>query len=200
MRTSSAAWTTGPGVSNLSDQQRSIDEPDLQPLNGSMQMVGLQKVVTNVFERVHGELSQLLTQASSLGSEAERKRALMLQLHSARQQLIRLAVLVKWSKKAPAVAELNKVLEKASQHSRALQSAADEAYSSHVERATRFAPLFDVLTSLEVLETGTFKGLPSEIETLIPTPPLSEEEKEVKLAHITHLIHSELLKVSFMIS
>ena len=84
-----------------------------------------------------------------------RKRALLLYLHSTRQQLLRLLALGSWSSKAKAMAECAvTVLDRAASHTRMLTAAVDDMVAAHFERAGRFNPMFDVQTAMEVLTTG----------------------------------------------
>lgn len=82
---------------------------------------------------------------------------MLLYLHSARQQLLRIVALIQWSPKAKALAEIvdhDKVLDQAAYHTRMLQAAVDDMCAAHVDRAGRFNPMFDVQTAEEVLSTG----------------------------------------------
>jgi hypothetical protein len=86
-----------------------------------------------------------------------RKRGLMLYLHSTRQQLLRMVALVQWSPKAKALAECvgpDKVMDKAAGHVRMIHAAVDDMCAAHVERVSRYVPMWDVQTALEVMSTG----------------------------------------------
>ena len=59
-------------------------------------------------------------------------------------------------KQAKAVLEVSNVLEKAANHASTLREAADQLYHQHNDPALTRAPIYDVPTALDVLQTGEF--------------------------------------------
>ncbi|GAB4814308.1 hypothetical protein N2152v2_001354 [Parachlorella kessleri] len=160
----------------------------------ALHLVELPVVVDNVVEQAHAGLQQLSSSLPSLSDE-ERKRALLRYLHGSRQQLQRLHVAVAWSNKAKAVAEVKRLLEVASSHTSALRDAADQVAYLWGELEDGKAPLYDVPTAVQVLESGAYKLLPSTIEeqAAIPPPAASEARRRAALLRMDFLLRSKLL-------
>eukprot|EP00798_Chlamydomonas_sp_ICE-L_P000493 gene493-1899_t len=177
------------GVGPVTSSQQNV-------LGGALRMIDLKSILDRVLQRIHAEFGNLMKQA---GDEQDfvRKRLLLSYLHSTRQQLLRVLVLLQWCKKANALAECvdhGKVLDRAASHAKVLESAVHDMYIAHLERAGKCSPMWDVQTALEVLTTGAYHDLPSAIESLIPKPPKRTKEQQRKIGRVTHLIHSHLLK------
>jgi hypothetical protein len=86
-----------------------------------------------------------------------RPQALLQFVHGTRQQLLRSAAILHDPRKFGALAQLaapNSVLDIAAQHTRHLQTAADELFKTNEVLRTGRVPLFNIPSALDVLSTG----------------------------------------------
>lgn len=156
-----------------------------------LHLVELPNVLQNVVEEAYSGIQSVVCNLPDLSAD-EGWRLLLQHLHSVRQRLQRLDILVQWCHKARAVSECGSVLAAAAAHIAALRAAADElAFSCHGLIEDLTVPCFDIYTSLSVLGSGTYKMLPDIIEDQLPKEPSHDVEEA--LNKMNFLIRSKLI-------
>jgi hypothetical protein len=88
---------------------------------------------------------------------SSRPQALLQFVHGTRQQLLRSAAIMVDHRKLGVLAQVilpNGVLDIAAQHSRHLQTAADELFKANEDLRMGRVPLFNIPSALDVLSTG----------------------------------------------
>lgn len=53
-------------------------------------------------------------------------------------------------------------------------------------------PVYDLVTAVEVLTTGTYDGLPSLLKTVLPREPVSKELKRNTLSRLADLVRVQV--------
>ncbi|KAK9835805.1 hypothetical protein WJX74_008348 [Apatococcus lobatus] len=164
---------------------------DSRILTGAPGHVNLKAVLENVVHTATGGL-QALAQVFEHRPIADRKQSLLQNLHHCRQHLLRLHVLTTWAQKARAVREAGRVVDVATRHAGALRLSADELYHLHMELEASKAPVFDILTALDVLQTGGYDILPKVIaEGCSPAKP-SPAKIQGTVHRLDFLLHRQL--------
>ncbi|PCH43924.1 MED14-domain-containing protein [Wolfiporia cocos MD-104 SS10] len=154
--------------------------------------VPLGELVSRTVQAIYAELSELAETLPNM-SDSARKRSLADWVVQTKKQVVKLYAVVKWARDADVVQkamnmtgflmEQNRQFEDAIQSLKTCRDALDSARLRN----------HDLLTSLDVLTTGSYRRLPTAIKKLvIPPTPLTDEEVAKTLADVEDVIRFRL--------
>ena len=135
-----------------------------------------------------------LVNSAANDSENDRKLALLDYAKKARNDFIRLLVLVQWSKK-PSVSRCWEILSFLQRQDSCFRDAADELYAVSTRQLFARAPVYDVTTAVDVLTLGTYKRLPKSICTHLTSfgsKGAAVIDKSEAVAYVNDVIHYRL--------
>lgn len=125
--------------------------------------VALSVLIRNVVNTLRHDLSTLLTALPSY-REVERRRALMTHFFRARQVLLKLAVVIAWSKRdAQMVEAVNTTVHELQKRWSCVKQAAESVDRMTQAASMAMLPNFDLSTAADILSMGTYLRLPTTI-------------------------------------
>ncbi|KAN0015755.1 hypothetical protein ACTFIU_005702 [Dictyostelium citrinum] len=177
-----------------------------QQPNGMMQMNGEQQntptipqnrtislslVIHRLVEQSYNSLLGL-TEGLPKANDLERKKAIVDYLDSTREKFLRLMVLIKWSEHVPTLTKANNIIDILNLEDSYLREAADLLINTQFSLVNARAPIYDVPTAIDVLTTGTYQRMPTNIKRVIPPPPLKPNQIESALERLNDIIKYKL--------
>ncbi|RDX48026.1 MED14-domain-containing protein [Lentinus brumalis] len=164
------------------------DEPTLEDLERELPLVmdgqiPLGELVSRLSQAIYAELVEMAETMPNM-SDAARKRSLADWVVRMKKQVVKLYAIAKWSRDAGVVQKaMNQQFEDAILGLKYGRDSLDPARLRN----------HDLLTSLDVLTTGTYRRLPACIkELVIPPTPLTDDEVSRTLADIEDAIRYRL--------
>ncbi|KAF8447165.1 mediator complex subunit MED14-domain-containing protein [Boletus edulis BED1] len=138
--------------------------------------VPLGELLSRVMQAIYAELSELAETLPNM-SDAARKRTIADWVVKTKKQVVKLYAVMKWARDAETVQKcMNITAFLMNQHQQFESVISGLAYSRESLDPARLRN-HDLLTSLDVLTSGTYKRLPSGIKkSIIPVPPLTDTE------------------------
>ncbi|KAM0747999.1 MED14-domain-containing protein [Meredithblackwellia eburnea MCA 4105] len=125
----------------------------------------VQRVVGNAYMDLNG-LAEVLPGKTEL----DRKRAIVDYVLQTRRQLIKLLVLVRWSREADNVAKCMNIIGFLSHQNYILDQAVSQLQDIKSQLASARIRNYDLPTSLTLLSTGNYSSLPTSLTTAFSTP------------------------------
>eukprot|EP01135_Chromosphaera_perkinsii_P012149 Nk52_evm13s2596 gene=Nk52_evmTU13s2596 len=181
-------------------QTNTMNQQQQQPQEGGgnnapfamSQTVPLSQLLDHILQQTYHDFS-VLSELLPRKSDSERKLAILHFVHTTRQKLMRLLVLVKWAKNAHEIQKSSIIASFLEEQSNLFRSAADALYFLHVRLAFARAPAYNIPTAIDVLTTGKYSRLPTAIQSVVPQPGLSDEERDDVFAYLNTCIRVRLL-------
>ncbi|KAJ7072524.1 mediator complex subunit MED14-domain-containing protein [Mycena amicta] len=174
-----------------------IDSPTLQELEQDLPVVydgqiPLGDLLTRVVQSIYAELSELAETMPNM-SDPARKRTLADWVVKTKKQVVKLYAVVKWSRDADTVQKcMNITAFLMNQNQQFEDCIVGLNYARDSLDPSRLRN-HDLLTSLDVLTTGSYHGLPSVIKKMIvPPTPLSDADVLKTLAQMEDVIRYRL--------
>ncbi|TFK74569.1 MED14-domain-containing protein [Pluteus cervinus] len=174
-----------------------LQEPSIEALEKELPVVyegqvPLSELVIRVGQAIYAELSELAETMPNMSDEA-RKRTLADWVVKTKKQVVKLYAVTKWARDAETVQKCmnitsflltqNQQFEDAIQALRFAKDGLDPARLRN----------HDLLTSLDVLTTGSYLRLPTCIKkTIIPPPPLTDDDIKVILSDMETVLRYRL--------
>ncbi|KAF7298154.1 Mediator of RNA polymerase II transcription subunit 14 [Mycena chlorophos] len=154
--------------------------------------VPLGELLTRVVQSIYAELSELAETMPNM-SDPARKRTLADWVVKTKKQVVKLYAVVKWSRDADTVQKCMNITAFLLNQNQQFEAAIGRLnYAKESLDPSRLRN-HDLLTSLDVLTTGSYHGLPSIIKKMIiPPTPLTDEEVISTLAHMEDVLRFRL--------
>ncbi|EKM54002.1 uncharacterized protein PHACADRAFT_174499 [Phanerochaete carnosa HHB-10118-sp] len=156
------------------------DSPSIEQLEHELPSVSdgqvpLGELVSRVAQAVYAELTELAETMPHM-SDIQRKRTLAEWVVKTKKQIVKLYAVVKWSRDAAVVQKaMNRQFEDVIN---SLKFSKDNLDSARLRN-------HDLLTSLDVLTTGSYRRLPSSIKKfVVPPTPLANDQVSQTLADV----------------
>jgi len=129
-----------------------------------------------------------------MASDTERKRSLVEYANRTRATMIRLLVLLKWSRvNLHKVYSCWNVLEVLERQDSSCRDAADMLYTTHDMLKLARAPAYDIATAIDVLTTGTYPRMPAVVKKIATPKKLNPDETQRTVKRLNETIRSHLL-------
>ncbi|KAJ6558514.1 mediator complex subunit MED14-domain-containing protein [Mycena vulgaris] len=177
--------------------QNGFDEPTLQELEQELPVVydgqvALGDLLSRVVQSIYAELSELAETMPNM-SDSARKRTLADWVVKTKKQVVKLYAVVKWSRDADTVQKcMNITAFLMNQNQQFEDSMRGLNYAKESLDPARLRN-HDLLTSLDVLTTGSYHGLPTVIKKMIvPPTPLTDAEVVKTLTDMEDVIRYRL--------
>ncbi|KAJ7078861.1 mediator complex subunit MED14-domain-containing protein [Mycena belliarum] len=179
--------------------QNGFDQTTLQELELEQELpivydgqVALGDVLSRVVQSIYAELSELAETMPNM-SDSARKRTLAEWVVKTKKQVVKLYAVVKWSRDADTVQKcMNITAFLMNQNQQFEDSMRGLTYAKESLDPARLRN-HDLLTSLDVLTTGSYQGLPTGIKKMIiPPPPLTDAEVAKTLTDMEDVIRYRL--------
>lgn len=155
--------------------------------------IPLGELVSRVVQSIYAELVEHADTLPGTSSDQARKRILADWVVKTKKQVVKLYAIARWSRDADVVQKAMNITAFLMDQNKQFQ---DAIYGlNYAKESLDPARLrnHDLLTSLDVLTTGTYRRLPSAIKQLIiPPTPLTDEQVEKILADLEHSIRYRL--------
>ncbi|KAF9242015.1 mediator complex subunit MED14-domain-containing protein [Melanogaster broomeanus] len=156
-------------------------EPTLEQLEMELPVVldgqvSLGELLSRVMQAIYAELSELAETLPNM-SDAARKRTIADWVVKTKKQVVKLYAITKWTRDAQTVQKcMNLTAFLMNQNQQFEDVMAGITYARESLDPARLRN-HDLLTSLDVLTSGTYKRLPSGIKkSIVPIPPLTDAE------------------------
>ncbi|GJE97389.1 Med14 domain-containing protein [Phanerochaete sordida] len=168
------------GLSDLpSIEQLEHELPDVED-----DQVPLSDLVSRVAQAVYAELTELAETMPHM-SDIQRKRTLAEWVVKTKKQVVKLYAVVKWSRDAGVVQKAMNITGFLMNQNRQFEDVINSLRLSKESLDSARLRNHDLLTSLDVLTTGSYRCLPSSIKKLvIPPTPLDTEQVNRTLADV----------------
>ncbi|KAF7315273.1 Mediator of RNA polymerase II transcription subunit 14 [Mycena indigotica] len=170
-----------------------IGSPTIEELEGDLPVVydgqvSLGDLLTRVVQTIYGELSELAETMPNM-SDPARKRTLADWVVKTKKQVVKLYAAVKWSRDADTVQKcMNITAFLMNQNQQFEDCIVGLHYAKDSLDPSRLRN-HDLLTSLDVLTTGSYHGLPTIIKKLVvPPSPLTDAEVLKTLAQMEEVL------------
>ncbi|EPT02595.1 hypothetical protein FOMPIDRAFT_1035808 [Fomitopsis schrenkii] len=172
-------------------------EPSVEELERELPVVydgqvPLAELVSRTVQAIYAELSELAETLPNM-SDAARKRTLADWVVKTKKQVVKLYAIVKWSRDAGVVQKAMNVTAFLMDQKRQFEEAIHGLKYAKESLDPARLRNHDLLTSLDVLTTGSYRRLPSAIKkVVVPPTPLSDEEVSRTLADVENVIRFRL--------
>ncbi|KAJ7497072.1 mediator complex subunit MED14-domain-containing protein [Mycena latifolia] len=177
--------------------QNGFDHPTLQDLEQELPVVydgqvALGDLLSRVVQSIYAELSELAETMPNM-SDSARKRTLADWVVKTKKQVVKLYAVVKWSRDADTVQKcMNITAFLMNQNQQFEDSMRGLNYAKESLDPARLRN-HDLLTSLDVLTTGSYHGLPTGIKKMIiPPTPLTDADVVKTLTDMEDVIRYRL--------
>ncbi|TFY60186.1 hypothetical protein EVJ58_g5313 [Rhodofomes roseus] len=172
-------------------------EPSIEELEQELPVVydgqvPLGELVSRVVQAIYAELSELAETLPNM-SDAARKRTLADWVVKTKKQVVKLYAVVKWSRDAGVVQKAMNITAFLMDQNRQFEEAIHGLKYAKESLDPARLRNHDLLTSLDVLTTGSYRRLPSTIQkVVVPPTPLSDEEVAKTLSDVEDVIRLRL--------
>ncbi|KZT40826.1 MED14-domain-containing protein [Sistotremastrum suecicum HHB10207 ss-3] len=174
------------------DNGISLAELEAELPRVEFEQVELSELLSRFVQAVYAELSEMAETMPSM-SDGARKRTIADFCVKTKKQVAKLYAVMKWSRDAGDVQKAMNITAFLMDQNTQFENAVNALQSVKESLAPARMRNHDLLTSLDVLTTGTYHGLPSRIKKfVIPEPPLTDAEIEATLRELEHLAHYRL--------
>ncbi|KAJ7128933.1 mediator complex subunit MED14-domain-containing protein [Mycena crocata] len=177
--------------------ENGFDQPSLEELEQDLPVVydgqvALGDLLSRVVQSIYAELSELAETMPNM-SDSARKRTLADWVVKTKKQVVKLYAVVKWSRDADTVQKcMNITAFLMNQNQQFEDSMRGLTYAKESLDPARLRN-HDLLTSLDVLTTGSYHGLPTGIKKMIiPPTPLTDFEVVKTLSDMEDVIRYRL--------
>ncbi|KAG8218037.1 mediator complex subunit MED14-domain-containing protein, partial [Butyriboletus roseoflavus] len=156
-------------------------EPAVEQLNMELPVVHdgqvpLGDLLSRVMQAIYAELSELAETLPNM-SDAARKRTIADWVVKTKKQVVKLYAVTKWARDADTVQKCMNITAFLMNQNQQLESVIHGLTYARESLDSARLRNHDLLTSLDVLTSGTYKRLPSGIKkSIIPIPPMSDDE------------------------
>ncbi|EGG19413.1 putative mediator complex subunit 14 [Cavenderia fasciculata] len=134
--------------------------------------ISLSVVIHRLVEQSYNNLMSL-TERLPKESDIERKKQLVDYLDATREKFLKLLVLLKWSQHVSTLTKANEIIEMLNKEDNYFRDAADHLMMTKDAMINARAPIYDVPTAIDVLTTGSYQRMPTNIKRVLPpAPPL----------------------------
>ncbi|KAJ3330491.1 Mediator of RNA polymerase II transcription subunit 14 [Blyttiomyces sp. JEL0837] len=155
--------------------------------------IPLRDVIGILVQKAYAEF-QTLTETLPNATDAERKKSILAYTTSTRQTFLKLLVLVRWSKSARMIQDVQNIMAVLDGQDSCFSVAADALVNIHNEMKGARDPNYDMLTAAEILVSENYARLPTIIKkSTIPPPPLTPVEIDDTLSRVESIMRIRLL-------
>ncbi|KAF2074755.1 hypothetical protein CYY_003943 [Polysphondylium violaceum] len=162
-------------------------DPQQQPNNN----ISLSLVIHRLVEQSYNTLLSLTERLSNC-DDLERKKSLVEYLDSTREKFLKLLVLMKWSEHVPTLTKANNIINLLNLEDSYFRDAADLLIHTKYNLINARAPMYDIPTAIDVLTTGTYQRMPTDIKKVIPPPQLKQPQIDSALERLNDIIKYKL--------
>ncbi|KAF5388784.1 hypothetical protein D9757_005677 [Collybiopsis confluens] len=172
-------------------------DPTLEQLEAELPMVfdgqiSLGDLLSRVMQAIYTELTEMSETLPNM-SDTARKRTLADWVVKTKKQIVKLYAIVKWSRDADTVQKCMNITAFLMDQNRQFEDAINGLTYARQSLDPARLRNHDLLTSLDVLTSGTYKRLPTRIKTsIIPPTPLTDAEVIKTLVGIQDAIQFRL--------
>ncbi|CAL1707828.1 unnamed protein product [Somion occarium] len=195
----------GPSNGNLTSKSgiapeivmNGVHEPTLEELERELPYVGdgqihLGELVSRTVQTIYAELTELAETMPNM-SDANRKRTLAEWVVKTKKQVVKLYAVVRWARDAGVVQKAMNVTAFLMDQNAQFEEAINRLKSAKDGLDPARMRNHDLLTSLDVLTTGSYRRLPTIIKQwIVPPDPLTDEEVANTLAEVEHAMRYRL--------
>ncbi|EIN12028.1 MED14-domain-containing protein [Punctularia strigosozonata HHB-11173 SS5] len=173
------------------------DEPSVEQLEHELPVVydgqiPLGELLSRVVQAIYAELSEMAETMPS-SSDNERKRTLAEFVVRHKKQVAKLYALAKWARDADTVQKCMNITAFLMDQNRQFEDAVHGLTWAKESLDSARLRNHDILTSLDVLTTGSYQRLPTAIKKfIIPEPPLTDAQVAKTLSDIEDVIRYRL--------
>ncbi|KAH9924917.1 MED14-domain-containing protein [Fomitopsis serialis] len=154
--------------------------------------VPLGELVSRVVQAIYAELSELAETLPNM-SDAARKRTLADWVVKTKKQVVKLYAIVKWSRDAGVVQKAMNITAFLMDQNRQFEDAIHGLKYAKDSLDPARLRNHDLLTSLDVLTTGSYRRLPSAIQkVVVPPTPLTDDQVAKTLGDVEDVIRLRL--------
>ncbi|KYQ92350.1 putative mediator complex subunit 14 [Tieghemostelium lacteum] len=153
--------------------------------------VSLSLVIHRLVENSYNNLLSL-TEKLPNHNDQDRKKAIIDYLDSTREKFLRLLVLMKWSDHVSTLTKANQIMHLLNQEDSYFRDTADELIMTKFNLINARAPIYDIPTAIDVLTTGSYQRMPTDIKKVIPPPPLTSIEIDSAMEKLNDIIKYKL--------
>ncbi|KAF8532543.1 mediator complex subunit MED14-domain-containing protein [Gautieria morchelliformis] len=188
---------SGPIVNGINGHLPKQEVPTLEDLESELPVVNndqipLSEVLSRVVQDIYAELLTLSDTLPS-SSDSARKRMLADFVVKHKKQVVKLFAVVKWARDAEDVQKCMNITAFLMDQNAQFEEAVEAVTLARESLAPARLRNHDLLTSLDVLTTGSYLRLPTAIKKLIiPPKRLSKDEISQTLSSFDHLIRFRL--------
>ncbi|GAM18369.1 hypothetical protein SAMD00019534_015440 [Acytostelium subglobosum LB1] len=154
------------------DQQQQQQQQQQQPHGPS---VKLSLLIHRLVEQSYNSLIELSTTLQKQ-SDMERKRQLVEYLDATRERFVKLLVVMKWSPHVNTLKKANEMTALLEQHEGYFRETADTLIMTKESLLNARAPIYDVPTAIDILSSGNYMRMPTDIKKVLPPPPLTSAQ------------------------
>eukprot|EP01132_Coremiostelium_polycephalum_P003632 gene3632-4523_t len=179
--------TPTPPLQQQQQQQQQQELQQQQPKHS----ISLSMVIHRLVEQSYNQLLSL-TERLPNENDLERKKSIVEYLDSTREKFLRLLVLMKWSEHVPTLAKANEIMRFLELEDSYFRDAADMLIHTKYNLINARAPIYDIPTAIDILTSGSYQRMPTDIKKVIPPPPLNRMQIDSALERMEDLIHYKL--------
>ncbi|KAI9317591.1 mediator complex subunit MED14-domain-containing protein [Dichotomocladium elegans] len=155
-------------------QQTGNEEKIVLPVE-MISMVSLRELIGKMIRKATADLYTLTDTLPSRG-DVEKKREILNYLTFVRNQMLKLLVLVKWSKNAEEIQMCQNVMAFLANQNQFFHDATHYLSIIHSDLPRARLRELDIDTAVDVLTTGEYLRMPSKIKDMMPPKPLTDGE------------------------
>ncbi|KAL6308200.1 MED14-domain-containing protein [Sparassis latifolia] len=184
-------------------RENGFHEPTQDELERELPMVydgqvPLGEMVSRAVQAIYAELSELAETLPNM-SDSARKRTLADWVVQTKKQVVKLYAVVKWARDADVVQKAMNVTAFLMDQNQQFEDAIGGLKYAKESLDPARMRNHDLLTSLDVLTTGSYRRLPSAIKKLVvPPTPLTDEEVAKTLSEVEDAIRFRLRMVEII--
>ncbi|KAF8530531.1 mediator complex subunit MED14-domain-containing protein [Hysterangium stoloniferum] len=181
----------------INGRNTTMDQPTIEELEAELPIVQndqvpLSEVLSRVVQDIYAELMTLADTLPS-SSDSARKRMLADFVVKHKKQVVKLFAVVQWARDAKDVQKCMNITAFLMEQNAQFVEAVEAITLARESLAPAKLRNHDILTSLDVLTTGSYQRLPTVIKKIfIPPKRLSKEDISRTLAAIDHIIRFRL--------
>ncbi|KAI0258685.1 MED14-domain-containing protein [Gloeopeniophorella convolvens] len=196
--TNLAASTSYPSpiLDILDSGPNGLDEPPIELLEAELPVVddgqvSLSEIVSRLVQACYAEMTEMAETLPSM-SDSARKRKLADFVVAWKKQVVKLYAVTKWSRDADIVQKCMNITAFLMNQNRQFEDVIQGLTYARDSLDSARLRNHDLLTSLDVLTTGSYRRLPTTIKSIIPPPRLTDDKVSKILSDLETLTRYRL--------
>ncbi|TFK25544.1 MED14-domain-containing protein [Coprinopsis marcescibilis] len=176
------------GFTDVQPPRTPIEELERELAYNEVEQIFLGDLVVRVMQAIYTELTEMAETLPSM-SDAVRKRTIADWVVKTKKQVVKVYAVVKWSRDADTIQKCKNISGFLGLHSKQFENATIDLLGGKENLGPARTRNYDLLTSLDVLTSGSYLRLPTCIKKRFePIVPLSDEQVAKTLADMENVI------------